>query len=68
MLKIRSDIILESELLIKQHRFSSCVKQLDHDEITLALIKMIFFFCAVFVNPASLDSKGFLKSVIKAIM
>lgn len=43
MLKIRSDIILEGELLIKQHRFSSCVKQLDHDEITLALIKMIFF-------------------------
>lgn len=67
MVKIRSDIILEGELLIKQHRFSSCVKQLDHDEITLALIKMIFF-CAVFVNPASLDSKGFLKSVIKAIM
>lgn len=67
MLKIKSDIILEGELLIKQHRFSSCVKQLDHDGTTLALIKMIFF-CAVFVNPASLHSKGFLQSVMKAIM
>ena len=36
--------------------------------IFLNLSLIILIFCAVFASPASLDSKGFLKSIIKAIM
>lgn len=58
--------VLKSQMALTKCSKDEALRILNNHD-TLALIKMIFF-CVVFANPASLDSKGFLKSIIKAIM